>query len=451
MGPKKVAAKAGELADDHVAPQSIADMAAAEADALERRTAKSKKDQWVKWLRSGPMTGLGNQHRFTRTATGWMPNRVAARPSAHLSKIDDSSGLTPEELGRLLVGDEGDVAPLSLQDTAEQEALEWGRLWAAGEQLPPLTWPEELGAMPPRPTVQRLRTVLKSFLAGTGLAWDAIHPMALDRLSDRRLEQFIGLFMDAERRGEWPSSMALVTIVLLPKGDGGYRPIGLFPAVIRIWIRMRRDMTREWEVANDRDFIHSGPNRGAHVAAWKQASWAEMATAAKATYCQLCLDLETCCELIDHELLLREAAAVGYPLPLLRMAIAAYRLPRSLSVHGAHSAVVGPQRGITAGSGMATTELKVMLMRLLDRIKLSHPSITITGFVDDISIEAVGTEKSAEDLLVAAGRDTCNGLLDLRLRLSQSGKFVCTASKASVGHRVVEQMDYAGVIYMERV
>ncbi len=250
---------------------------------------------------------------------------------------------------RIITGDATNTAPLSPQCTVEKEAEEWGKLWAAQERLPPLSWPTELGPMPPRPSVQKLRAALATFPPDTGLSWDALHPRALRRLSDARLERLIDLLMMAERRGQWPATMGMVTVVLLPKPEGGFRPIGLFPVMIRAWMRLRRDAIQEWELANARAYFYSGPGRGAHIAAWKQASRAEMAACAKASYGQLLLDLEKCFELVDHAALVREAVAMNYPLPLLRLSLAACRMPRALSINGAYSSLIDPMRGYYSG------------------------------------------------------------------------------------------------------
>ena len=39
----------------------------------------------------------------------------------------------------------------------------------------------------------------------------------------------VAILMECERTGVWPARVALVLIALLPKNDGGYRPIGLLP------------------------------------------------------------------------------------------------------------------------------------------------------------------------------------------------------------------------------
>ncbi len=188
QGPRLAAWLAIHRADHPSVLQRLSELATNEAVAIENCNAKMMKARWKQWLSEGPVSGLRNQHRFTRTPTGWVPCKVAARPPSMLSAIDDISDLTTEELRRIVKGDPDDVAPLSPQDAVEQEAIEWGKLWATQEQMPPLRWPAELGPMPPRPIVDQLRAALATFPVGTGLASDALHPRALSRLVDARLE-----------------------------------------------------------------------------------------------------------------------------------------------------------------------------------------------------------------------------------------------------------------------
>ena len=50
-------------------------------------------------------------------------------------------------------------------------------------------------------------------------------------------------------------------IVLIPKSDGGRRPIGLFPTLVRIWMRIRAARATRWEAATDRPCLYGGAGR----------------------------------------------------------------------------------------------------------------------------------------------------------------------------------------------
>ena len=78
---------------------------------------------------------------------------------------------------------------------------------------------------------------------------DAIQPRALLRLSDEALDALCRLLMAIELHGEWPEAIRDILIVLLPKSDGGRRPIGLLPTVVRVWMRARGPVVRAWRAS----------------------------------------------------------------------------------------------------------------------------------------------------------------------------------------------------------
>ena len=95
--------------------------------------------------------------------------------------------------------------------------------------------------------VQQVREACYTFAPSTGLGWDKLHPRAIARLSDGIIELIINLFLLAELAGNWPTLIGAVLIVLLPKSDGGRRPIGLFPTLCRIWMRVRLEVAQAWQ------------------------------------------------------------------------------------------------------------------------------------------------------------------------------------------------------------
>ena len=182
-------------------------------------------------------------------------------------------------------------------------------------QLPPCAWPEDLGAIPPMMTVAALRAACQSFPDGTGLGWDGLHPKALLRLPDSCLRALVRILFVAEAHGRWPAAMELVIIALIPKSDGGRRPIGLLPWLPRIWARVRRTVARQWEEANSRDYLFAGVGKGADIAAWKQAFRAEASVQVQGgCYLQVLLDLVKAFDRVPYHVLVREAVALGFPL-----------------------------------------------------------------------------------------------------------------------------------------
>ena len=169
-----------------------------------------------------------------------------------------------------------------------------------------LQWPDDPKQLPPM-SLRRFKRALFSFPAGTGLGWDGVHPRALFRLPNNILFQWMALMLNCEREGRWPQDVGVVVVVLLPKNDGGFRPIGLLPHLPRVWMRARREEAKEWEAKSDKPFLYAGTGRGSTVAAWKQSARAEVAAATGEDYAQVLLDLVKAFERIPYSILLREA------------------------------------------------------------------------------------------------------------------------------------------------
>ena len=80
----------------------------------------------------------------------------------------------------------------------------------------------------PSLTVQVLRDSATLFPTRTGLGWDKMHPRAIGaRCPDFAMRLLVAILVACERLGRWPRNIGVVLICLIPKPDGGRRPIGL--------------------------------------------------------------------------------------------------------------------------------------------------------------------------------------------------------------------------------
>ena len=291
-----------------------------------------------------------------------------AQSSSTVSKVDTDDeidavdGLSHDQLDELREQLSSNFAPANAQQEADDEATEWHKQWGKGMVMRPVVWPTDLGDELPEILYEQLVVAGETFPVETGLGWDRLHPRVISRLSKPLVLMLISLIIRCEREGRWPVEVALVLIALLPKSDGGFRPIGLLPFLPRVWMRVRKALATKWEQDNDRPYLYAGKRKGANVAAWKQAAAAEAAATAEppVSYAQALLDLVKAFDRIPHWLLVREAVKLGYPLRLLRLSLATYLLDRVIRIGGVVSHTVVALRGITAGSGFATTEMRVI-------------------------------------------------------------------------------------------
>ena len=108
--------------------------------------------------------------------------------------------------------------------------------------------------------------------------------------------------------------------------------------------------------------------------------------------------------------MLREAIKHAYPLWLLRFSLAAYSFFRVIRIGNAFSREVQACRGITAGWGFATTEMRLAVLTPLDDAHEAHPTVVPTLFADDIACESAARESALLRHLVGFALMECNAL-----------------------------------------
>ena len=207
--------------------------------------------QYIEWLRGGQANGLARQHKATKQASQWVPHRMIKSREDQEDRggegaDEERSGTDFNWLQSAWDGTTNEVlqTPANLQQVVDGEAAEWARQWAVKEAMEECVWPEELEELEPL-TVQQLQQAARTFKTGTGLGWDRIHPHALLRLPTGLLQWLCRILNNAERSGSWEVAIGIVMVVLIPKGEGGLRPIGLLPALVRVWAKARRQVARD--------------------------------------------------------------------------------------------------------------------------------------------------------------------------------------------------------------
>ena len=374
------------------------------------------------------MEPSGTPEKLTsRVSTKQFPTAILARSS--FKTLPLPSHRSPCKIPPSLKGPASDLA------TVEDVASKWAHLWesnavysapdfeeANGEKLRPLTAADILLAA-------------KSFPAATGVGADAISPRALARLPQPLLEELASLLMLAEDTGDWSTAISLVLIVLLPKEGGGFRPIGLFPTLIRVWMRARASVARDWEELTASPDLYGSKGMGAQRAAWTAAFSAETATQNGKDHAAVLLDLVKAFEMVNHGELVSAAKKHGFSLKVLRLSLAAYRLARTIGIDEVYSDTVCATRGITAGSGFATTELRLLLVDLMFDLRRLWP-VEIKLYVDDLTISAQGGPEQVVGNLTSATDHAIKKFTGLGLEVSKS-KSTAVASRAGLRRALV--------------
>ena len=181
---------------------------------------------------------------------------------------------------------------------------------------------------------------------------------------------------------------------------------------------------------------------GAQRAAWATAFTAEAAALGLDEHALSLLDLVKAFETVPHDMLVAAAKLRGYPLRLLRLSLEAYRLQRVVGVDGAFSKRIRATRGITAGSGFATAELKLLLLDLVVLLHARWPRVLVVKlYVDDLTLAACGAPALVIKVLAEAVAFALHFFEDT-LRMQVSGKKSrVIAGRPSIAAAIVEHFD----------
>ena len=419
---------------------SIANCAMKNAQKVEQANCRQRTRAWREKLGigSGDTSGFGsrpgsNAYRWLKGPAGWALSTMGSDswhdgiPSENrTADSNDEDTNVVEDDDALLIRYNEHAAkrqtPLADQAAVDAERSKWASLWKEDDSYNVSIIEDSecdaLALLCP----WAIKQAAVTFPPGTGLGADNVSPRALLRLSEAALTALGFIYQAIERVGSWTEAIQLVLIVLLPKNDGGLRPIGLFPTLIRVWMRARLYLTRAWETMHQIPEIYGGPSMGAFRASWNEGFMAEFAAGVRADFLQALVDLVKCFETVPHDELLAAAKARNLPLTVLRLSLAAYRLARSLGVDGVYSATVVATRGITAGSGFATTELRVILFDLIIEVRRRWTfAFRLTVYVDDLTLSSNGTPRQVLHTMLRALSFIVNALQE-RLRMQVAPK-----------------------------
>ena len=417
------------------------------AEDARKYDARQSTRRWLSWLHEGPAAGLGRQHQMSRVAGGWIPSRAAAvkvGDGALSADPEHSWQQDLEDLSEEFVVQQANSAnavavPLDKQQTVGLEADEWSSIWQAVKVQHQPVWPKEMGIMPPPLALSLVKDACSTFAEDVGLGWDKLHPRALLRCSDSVLRLLIQVFLMAESVGRWFPQVGVVLVVLIPKPDGGRRPIGLFPGLIRIGMRARMPILQKWVQQHERPYFYGGPARGADVAAWRQAYLAELAKAKRTDYVASLLDLVKAFDTVPFEVLIAHGVALSYCLWILRLCILAYTLGRVLIIDGCYSVPIYATRGLAAGSITATIELRLFLIVFADRMVATALRTRLTLYVHDATLETVGCVGTLVTDHVRSVSAFASGIIDAGMQFSDK-KNVCTASRPVIASEITKRV-----------
>ncbi len=410
--PAALVAAAGAAAEE-IRHDLDADMKRAEC---KRRTDAAA--AWREWVNDGVDAGASRAHAYSRLPVGWTPTMVQTS------------------------GGEISCAPDELLAAQRDK---YKMIWRPADAPFRYTWgtDEEL----PIIKVEELRDASKTFPWRTTQTYDGYHPRQVANLSDAALHTLATLLQAVEVAGVWPRQVSLVVTALLPKPRGGFRPIGIAAAVYRVWAKTRRAASDRWEQAHPRSYFSAARGNGPVDTMWRLGARQEEGTADGLEAAVAAEDIQSFFEVIDRARLVNEARAVGYPIPLLRAALAAYSAARVLTLQGRIAREVYPTAGIIAGCSLAMALTKVYCVRAFDAFTAKlPPSVSFDAHVDDLTLGATGAPNAVMDDIITAHGDMAEMVREELGCAFAAGKTAVTATTRAVAASLARRLGVEGGI-----
>ena len=107
-------------------------------------------------------------------------------------------------------------------------------------------------------------------------------------------------------------------------------------------------------------------------------------------------------------------------------------------------------RGITAGSGTATSEMRLLMIRIVQKTQNAHPTVVPSCFVDDLSAEMTGPDDHVLSELAGFVKNVAGSFVEAEMELSKT-KSVCTASTESLGRKLEASLEDLSVTFEKTV
>ena len=350
------AAAAVAAIDAHVAEADAA------ADDWRRREWRVRSDAWHSFARDALSGSAGPAHRLARLA----------------APVDAGAG--------------------SVADQLAAATASWSAMWRT--DIAPPDFSEQRVPVGPPASPDELRAAARTFSARTA-APDGCSPRHFALLGDEGAAAMAALFRLGEIFGVHAVALEQLCIRLIPKRNGGFRPICLFRSVARLHFRLLADRVRVWERAGPASgpAFNNSPGRRILDATWREC--VRHAVSGSGAAVEVLLDLAKAFDQVDRDLLWGAGLAYGYPMAVLRVALAAYSWPRRLvSDFGVSSPELRAARGVAAGSPFATFELKLLLLGAVLPLLAARPGIALSVHVDDFTIPVRGS--SPPDVVATA-------------------------------------------------
>ena len=348
------------------------------AEEHESKAMAARSKAWNEWCKEAAKTpGAARIHKFAKGPVPWAE-------SLCIPSFRNDAG-TPQHNADLRVQPYHDLWEVQIEDSH-------------------LCWPrvDDFNNLK-IPTVDQCRSFSPRYKVSTAIGIDGIHPRILGLLSDGTIMAFINLACMSIRLGLVPSHVCLLLVSLIPKRDGGDRPIGVFPTFVRWISKIFRFLYGEsWLLDNKRCFRFGGPAGSSLASVWRQSAINEYAVNRGLSAATALYDIVKAFENINHQHLINQAVKYGFNLCVLRWCIRCYRMRRVIVVQGVATNQVCTSKTVVPGDSFADILMFLSILSALDNTVKEFEQLHIAVVADDIQFSVVDTPLRCAVLLLEA-------------------------------------------------
>ena len=285
-------------------------------------------------------------------------------------------------------------APIHPLDRAEQERDKWAALW--GREAPHTAaetrdWCRDLA--PDRPQLSEDVAKVDGPLLAK-MAGDSKHKSAgLDGWAGTMLVRLPACFWDALASlwnsaldcGSLPAAWTQIRVSLIPKTDGGHRPLAVASVLWRIVGKAVISRLRSWQLEWAHPaLIGAMPGRGMGMLHSAMSESLASARRRGATFAGFKADVKKCFDSIDIRQALQTAEWLGLPPCLSRLLLVFYgEQRRFVSWQGVFAeGAIRPSRGLLQGCPFSPLLLNTVMQAWTLRVKL-HAEVHMAVYLDD--------------------------------------------------------------------
>ena len=358
---------------------------------------------------------------------------------------------------------------LRAEDVVAEDFKQWDALWQKLRDVAQAPWREEGARAEEREEPRAkldclvLRRAARTFKPKTATGIDTISPSLFAWLSDTLLQCIAEYLEWLEDEGIWPAQLKEALVHLIPKSSGGRRPIGILPALVRLWERARRSEMEVWRATAVREYNWMRHGRGAERSVWAQTVYEEAARARGQATASIMIDEVQAFEQVALNIMWTERLKMKMHRWILKLALEACAFGRRLTYKGAVSSVSHTLSAVLAGSGFAGDLLLVTIITGVDEImkrsEACNTRCVTRGFVimDDVRLVIEGPENKVGKGIAKIVEDVFEVFEEqLHMEISRDkegaeGKTVAQASHRHLERRIGSAIGRFGIRVKRKV